>query len=541
MELKNFFAQDDQGNKLPGATCYLYERGAENLVSGLKKANGLGQTNPFTTESDGLIQFAAPNGVYDLRVVKGERDYRVRVQCNDVEDTRLSAEAAASRAEIAQDAAQLSAGIYADTTAGLSATTSGKYFSVPSPESVEYLILYQNVAGAAQERKRYPSSTSVLAMKAGDFSEVGLKMSALPAETGYAWALVDAAGRAALLIRLDGTVEIPKFGPAKFFATELDPESGYVWAVVDAAGRIALGIKTDGTVVARLADLQIDGLQVLRPTTDVWCLGDSLTGAVYNRLASTMTDRKVIYGGAGGQTSVQIAARAGGTHALLSVTGNSIPASGAVAITALSTPLLSQAANTGTSTLMGWLSGVYGSLVCAHGASDPLDTYTFTRAVPGSATYCIPDSPFTPDTEALTYGVPIIFMGSNNPSAPDQIKADIEALVNQGPIVNKRFLILTPVMGGPLTPGQSTTSGVGSDTYNGIKAVEEWATKKYGDRVLKIREWSAQFHNGSADDLDDIAKGVVPRSLRTDGIHWITSFSNQVADLIKNEIVKKGW
>ena len=541
MELKNFFAQDDQGNKLPDATCYLYEPGAENLVSGLKKANGLGHTNPFTTESDGLIQFAAPNGVYDLRVVKGNRDYRVRVQCNDVEETRVLAEAAASRAEFAQDAAQLSAGIYADTTAGLSATINGKYFSVPATDSAEYLILYKNNAGTAQEIKRYPSSASVEALKSGDFSTVGLKMTALAKETGYAWALVDTAGRAALLVRLDGTVEIPKYGPAKFFATELSAETGYVWVVMDSAGRIAIGVKTDGTVVAKLSSLKIDGLQVLQPTTDVWFLGDSLSGAVYNRLAATMTDRKVIYGGAGGQTSIQIAARAGGTHALLSVTGNNIPASGAVAVTALSTPVLSQAANTGTSKLLGWLSGVYGSLVCAHGASDPLDIYTFERAVPGSVTYCIPNSPFTPDTETLTYGIPIIFMGTNNPTSPDQIKADIEALVEQGPIVNKRFLILTPVMGGSREPGVSTNVGIGSDVYNGIKAVEDWATKKYGARVLKMREWSMQFNDGSPDDLDDVAKGVVPRSLRTDSVHWVDPHSDRAAELIKNTIENWGW
>lgn len=314
-----------------------------------------------------------------------------------------------------------------------------------------------------------------------------------------------------------------------------------MWVVKDSVGRIAIGVKTDGSVVAKLSNLKIDGLQVLQPTTDVWFLGDSLVGAIYNRLAAIMPGRKVVYGGAGGQTSAQIAARAGGNHALLSVTGNSIPASGPIAITALSTPLLSQAANTGTSTLMGWLSGVYGSLICTHGASDPLDTYTFTRAATGSPTYCIPNSPFTPDTEALTYGIPIIFMGTNNPTSPEQIKADIEALVEQGLIVNKRFLILTPVMGGSREPGVSTNVGIGTDVYNGIKAVEDWATKKYGARVLKMREWSMQFNDGSPDDLDDVAKGVVPRSVRTDGVHWIDPHSNRAAELIKNTIENWGW
>lgn len=64
-----------------------------------------------------------------------------------------------SRAQAAADAAQLSAGVYASTVLGLAATPVNRYFSVPSPESAESLILYQNVAGAATEVKRYPSST----------------------------------------------------------------------------------------------------------------------------------------------------------------------------------------------------------------------------------------------------------------------------------------------------------------------------------------------------------------------------------------------
>ncbi|CAD5379028.1 hypothetical protein OF001_U40226 [Pseudomonas sp. OF001] len=167
MELKNFFAQDDQGNLLGGATCYLYARGTENLAAGLQAANGTALANPFTADAKGLIQFAAPNGLYDLRVVKGPRDYRVRVQCVDVQESVADAEAAAGRAEVARDAAQLSAGVFADTAAGLAGTASGEYFSVPSASSDEYLALYRNISGLAQDTgKRYPSEVLVTAVKA---------------------------------------------------------------------------------------------------------------------------------------------------------------------------------------------------------------------------------------------------------------------------------------------------------------------------------------------------------------------------------------
>lgn len=57
--------------------------------------------------------------------------------------------------------AQLSVGVYPNTAAGIAATTTGKYFSVPSSNTGEYLILYLNNAGAAVEIKRYPSAEIV--------------------------------------------------------------------------------------------------------------------------------------------------------------------------------------------------------------------------------------------------------------------------------------------------------------------------------------------------------------------------------------------
>lgn len=100
MELKNFFAQDEAGNILSAATCYLYERGTESLVEVLQGANGLALDNPFVSDQQGLVQFAAPNGIYDLRVVKGARDYRLRMQCNDVTEISDEVESAVRTLEM---------------------------------------------------------------------------------------------------------------------------------------------------------------------------------------------------------------------------------------------------------------------------------------------------------------------------------------------------------------------------------------------------------------------------------------------------------
>ena len=87
MELKNYFAQDDAGNVIGGALCYLYVRGTESLAKDLQNKNGFALDNPFIADQDGLIQFAAPNGLYDLRVLTGMRDSRIRIQCSDIKET----------------------------------------------------------------------------------------------------------------------------------------------------------------------------------------------------------------------------------------------------------------------------------------------------------------------------------------------------------------------------------------------------------------------------------------------------------------------
>ena len=74
---------------------------------------------------------------------------------------RQAAEAAKVAAEAARDVAASAAGVYPDTASGLAATAVGDYFSVPSPEEDEVLILYRNNAGAAVEIKRYPSAAWV--------------------------------------------------------------------------------------------------------------------------------------------------------------------------------------------------------------------------------------------------------------------------------------------------------------------------------------------------------------------------------------------
>lgn len=73
--------------------------------------------------------------------------------------------AAQANAELARDAAAVNGKVYPTTTAGLAATSgtgeANRYFSVPSADTAEYLVLYRNDNGTAVAQKRYPSSDAV--------------------------------------------------------------------------------------------------------------------------------------------------------------------------------------------------------------------------------------------------------------------------------------------------------------------------------------------------------------------------------------------
>lgn len=88
-------------------------------------------------------------------------------------------EAAKIAAEAARDIAQLSSGVYTNTTLGIAATTNGQYFSVPQSAPSDIMFdLYKNNAGVALYINSYSSSSLV-------------KYSA---HTSYQYAFVDADG-----------------------------------------------------------------------------------------------------------------------------------------------------------------------------------------------------------------------------------------------------------------------------------------------------------------------------------------------------------
>lgn len=581
MELKNYVAQW-AGEVLPGATCYLYQAGTETLANGLLDAAGAALDNPFEASSEGLIQFAAPNGEYDLRVMSGGRDSRMRVQCLDLAEQLAAANAdadraavkadaaaaAAATAENARDAAQASGNFYPDTAAGLAATTDGQYFSVPSAESSEYLILYTNNAGGAQEVKRYPSTKLITDRLMNGY-----------ARSGYAWGVVDALNRLSVYVDKDGKFgshELPDHAGSiltlKSVIDAMDVQvladvagsviansyqrSGYTWGVVDASGRIALGLDNSGNLILKgvsIYDLVPSDFQAIVDSvseiqrfitpsaTHVICWGDSLTQGgsdSFPALLATLSGRTVINRGMGGQASDQIIARQGGNGVTLTVSDNAIPASGPVTVTAISITLLNNAGGSGSIT--GKLAGVPGTLSWTTAGG-----YVFTRTTEGSSVTCYPNTVFIPDHGDNQFYLPVFWLGRNQfnysqgatalATQAANVKANIAAAISKLKPVDRRFLVLG------VSSGSNSFEYVGTDNYIAKRTLAADLAKLYPDNFIDIDTILVNAGTGTGQDLTDFNNGVVPASLRTDSQHLNAAGYQIVAQAVYNHIIQKGW
>ncbi len=133
--------------------------------------------------------------------------------------------------------------VYTSSALGLAGTVSGGHFSVVSPESDEYLILYRNDAGTSTEVDRYPNATGT--KKASETAQAAYELSPSRAlSPDIPWAVVDEFLRVILGVRADGVVSaiLDKL-------PGLDLIGDYAWAITDVNGVVLLGIKWSGELV----------------------------------------------------------------------------------------------------------------------------------------------------------------------------------------------------------------------------------------------------------------------------------------------------
>lgn len=156
-------------------------------------------------------------------------------------------------AQEAIDAAVLSTKLYPDVATGLAATAVGGYFTVVSPVSTEYIILYRNEAGVAVPKKTYPSAELVALIdnKTKDIFRPS-EVDPLPVS------VTDPNGNAAIGVDREGRALIPYLLITTLGSRDPIPNLFYSFSVGDASGNLAVAYDLDGKKVFEVESAQQD-------------------------------------------------------------------------------------------------------------------------------------------------------------------------------------------------------------------------------------------------------------------------------------------
>lgn len=358
-------------------------------------------------------------------------------------------------------------------------------------------------------------------------------------ELGILWAVLSSTGQESWLgIASDGgptDTAVRKIGEHIKGATPQEAlASGLLLAFISGSGQLSeFAIGLDGRFqdwVLRDWKRRMDA-----PVMAIVAYGDSLTqgtGAAVagwpDRLA-TLTGLPVINNGIGGDTSAGIAARQNGQPFLLMPSGGTFPASGTVPVDV--TTVNAKPFNN-PRTFVGTVAGIRGELRAVGGGPY---TYVFEQKPTGVATTVIgPQRFYTEEGKLRRDYIHIIFAGSNNSDDPDQVVADVAAMVRYLP-TGARYLVVGPLLNAAWT--------IGTTRYT--QNVDIWTRllAAYGNRFVNLQWWLVNYGlqmaglTATSQDTTDIANGITPSSLRflnasvRDAIH-LNDFGYQDAALV---------
>lgn len=244
-------------------------------------------------------------------------------------------------------------------------------------------------------------------------------------------------------------------------------------------------------------------------------LGDSLTESAgastsankFPSVTASALGVEVINAGVGGQTSEQIAARQGAEDITVRL-GDSTPLG--YEVKSVRPNILYRSGST---------QGAAGGSVDGHPArlhveAGAIYLDTFGTPAPRSVQ-------FIPDTASEFYGrSTIIWAGRNNTADRATVVRNIADMVER--TNGAPFLVL-----GVLTADTDPSSAV-----NGIKALNRWLRRMYGERFIDVQSYLNLHGDGSAADMRDIRRGVTPSSLRFDNIHLNDAGYRLVGELV---------
>ncbi|MER8503875.1 hypothetical protein [Mesorhizobium sp. M1142] len=288
------------------------------------------------------------------------------------------------------------------------------------------------------------------------------------------------------------------------------------------------------------------------------CWGDSLTAGLedvsggagtsfiytnnYPDKLAALLGRTVINRGKSSLSAKQVAVYQGGVITTVTASGNTIPASGAVNVTLDDDGKLSQYTNI---VLTGTLAGVYGTLSRAVQAGQ----VSFTRAAAGASTPCPPGTTFivdptgggaigsSPTNLPLDQMTNIIWVGRNGITVPAENRASVIAMVAHLKNWKSRYLVLSV----PPGSGDRNTSGANKIAYDQIIALNAGYAADHGNFYVDLIGPLQAANDGSAQDLTDVANGIVPASLRSDAIHFNNAGYTIADNTIYAKMVALGW
>lgn len=249
----------------------------------------------------------------------------------------------------------------------------------------------------------------------------------------------------------------------------------------------------------------------------------AIAGQSYPEQLQLITGREVFNAGVSGHTSDQIAARQGGSPALLTFPDNTVPGSGPVTLAAQSTFLVSEE---GPGPITGTVGPLHGTLSYQSGV------LVFSRDSSGSAVAIPAQSPFLPDTFGREAHINVFWMGQNNFYETSQVLADIANSI--GFLTTQNFIVLSIL--------NAQNEGVGTAPYNAIMQLNAQLARTYPNNYLDIRQRLVNRYNpGDAQDRRDYANDTAPQSLRSDNDHLNERGYGIVAQEVAAFINARGW
>ncbi|WP_157516513.1 hypothetical protein [Methylosinus sp. LW3] len=261
----------------------------------------------------------------------------------------------------------------------------------------------------------------------------------------------------------------------------------------------------------------------------VWVLGDSLAAGLASELALGLPDYQVLNGGFGGQSSRDIAARAG-VAPIRVVVGER--RSNEVILSKVFPPTLPFAG--ADSELIGHLGDVAGRLRWSR-----KDGFSFAPQRSAEFEFLTGEMTFSVDLSAVESCILILWAGRNDVRDPQPARLHLAAILAAAKKRGVPALSLGVI--------NSEDEDAASGQLRNILNINEFLADQSPSAYFDVRSWLLTNALRTAtveptkEDMSDVAKGVPPRSLRSDHIHLNSAGNRALAKQVALLLRERKW